>query len=171
MPKGTSKRARVPAPPLYFNHHDLSEPFASDTGYLLTYVSQMAYLDFDRALEPLDIDARQYGVMTLIAEGEYRSQIAISENLGLDRTHVVRLVDDLEDLGYVRREKDAADRRYYKLVLTESGEAVLEEAKKRAKHAQDDTYGCLSKDEREILTKVLRKLAEQRFSGKQETQV
>ncbi len=161
-----ARRNRVPVPPIYFHYHDLSEPFASDTGYLLTFVSQMAYMAFDEALEPMDIEARQYGVMTLIAEGKHRSQIAISENLGFDRTHVVRLVDSLEDLGYVRRERDRNDRRYYKLFLTPAGEAALKEAKERADNAQADTYGCLSGEEREALNKLLRKLGEQRFSKK-----
>ena len=160
------KRDRVPAPPLYFNHHDLDEPFASDTGYLLTFVSQMAYLAFDKALEPMDIDARQYGVMTLIAEGKHRSQIAISENLGFDRTHVVRLVDSLEALGYVIRQRDNDDRRYYKLFLTQEGQSALKEAKERADRVQADTYSCLSDEEREQLNTLLRKLGEQRFSKK-----
>ncbi|MEM9777986.1 MAG: MarR family transcriptional regulator, partial [Chloroflexota bacterium] len=137
---------------------------ASDTGYLLTYVSQMAYLEFDQALEPLDIDARQYGVMTLIDNGTHLSQIAISEKLGFDRTHVVRLVDDLEEIKYVLREKDPNDRRYYRLVLTEKGKAVLEEAKVRAAAAQDETYSCFSPEERETLNRLLRKLGNHRQS-------
>ncbi|MEM7797881.1 MAG: MarR family winged helix-turn-helix transcriptional regulator [Chloroflexota bacterium] len=159
-----SKRNRIPAPPIYFNYHDLTEPFASDTGYLLTYVSQMAYLQFDQALDPLNIDARQYGVMTLIYSGTHRSQIAISEKLGFDRTHVVRLVDDLEEIGYVQREKDPNDRRYYRLVLTAKGETVLKEAQERAAAAQADTYSCLDAEERTTLNRLLRKLGDQRFA-------
>ena len=162
-----TERARVSAPLLYFNHHDLTDVLARETGFLLSYVAQMGQLALDKSLEPLDIDARQLGVLILIGESEHRSQIAISQNMGLDRSHVVRLVDDLEDLNYVRREKDAADRRYYKLVLTEVGEAVLKEARLRSKHAEDDTYSCLSEAERETLNSLLREVAEQRFSREQ----
>ena len=162
-----TERARVSAPLLYFNHHDLTDVLARETGFLLSYVAQMGQLALDKSLEPLDIDARQLGVLILIGESEHRSQIAISQNMGLDRSHVVRLVDDLEDLNYVHREKDAADRRYYKLVLTEVGEVVLKEARLRSKHAEDGTYSCLSKAERETLTSLLRKVAEQRFSREQ----
>ncbi len=162
------KRDRVPVPPIYFKYHDLAEPFASDTGYLLTFVSQMAYMAFDKALEPMDIDARHYGVMTLVAQGDHRSQIAISENLGFDRTHVVRLVDNLEALGYVVRQRDRDDRRYYKLDLTEAGQAALKEAKERADRVQAETYSCLSSEERGVLNTLLRKLGEQQFSKNQD---
>ncbi len=161
------KRSRVPAPPLYFNSHDLSEALASETGYVLSYVAQMAQLVLEELLEPLHIDARQLGVMKLIAESEHRSQVAISQNMGLDRTHVVRLVDDLEGLGYVQRVKSTEDRRYYELILTPEGERVLSETRKVIGAADDDTYGCLNDAERETLHRLLRKVAEQRFPGQQ----
>ncbi len=160
----------MPAPPLYFNSHDLSEALASETGYVLSYVSQMAQLVLEELLEPLHIDARQLGVMKLIAESEHRSQVAISQNMGLDRTHVVRLVDDLEALGYVQREKSAHDRRYYELVLTPEGVRVLSETRRIIDAADDDTYGCLSEAERKTLHRLLRKVAEQRFPGKNESE-
>ncbi len=168
--RAVPKRNRVPAPPLYFNSHDLSETLASETGYVLSYVAQMAQLVLEEMLEPLHIDARQLGVMKLIAESEHRSQVAISQNLGLDRTHVVRLVDDLEALGYVQRVKSTHDRRYYELVLTARGERVLKESRSIIDAADSDTYGCLSGTERETLHRLLRKVAEQRFPSRQQAE-
>ena len=159
-----SKRARVPSPPLYFSHHDLTDALASHTGYLLSFVAQMAQLALDESLEPLDIDARQLGVMVLIGETAHRSQVAISQHLGLDRAHVARLVDDLETLGYVSRDADPSDRRYYNLTLTAQGQEVLNNAKKRSRETEDDVYQSLDGEERALFHTLLKRVAEKRFS-------
>lgn len=161
-----SKRVRVSSPPLYFNHHDLVEALASHTGYVLTYVAQMAQIALDESLEPLDIDSRQLGVLVLIAETEYRSQVAISEHMGLDRAHVARLVDDLEKLGYVSRDADLNDRRYYNLTLTLAGQDALQNAKRRSQETEDDVFQTLSDAERTTFHTLLKKVAEHRFSLK-----
>ncbi len=159
-----SKRARVPSPSLYFNHHDLVDALANHTGYLLSYVAQMAQLALDESLETLDIDARQLGVMVLIGETAHRSQVAISQHLGLDRAHVARLVDDLETLGYVSRDADPSDRRYYNLTLTERGQEVLEHAKQKSQETEDDVYQSLDDEERALFHTLLKRVAEKRFS-------
>ncbi len=164
-----AKRSRVPAPPIYFNHHDLANALSTYTGYLLSYVEQMAHIHVDERLKPLHIDVRQFGVMILIAETEHRSQIAISENMGLDRTHVVRLVDELERLGYVARDVEPADRRYYRLALTEKGVKAYEQAKAWTASAQDEIYATFSADERATFHRLLLKLSRESFPGSKRT--
>ncbi len=161
-----SKRARVPSPPLYFNHHNLVDALASHTSYLLTFVAQMAQMSLDESLGPLDIDTRQLGVMVLIAETEHRSQAAIGEHMGLDRAHVARLVDDLEETGYVSRDADPSDRRYYSLALTDKGQEALQTGKKKSQEIEADVFSSLSDEERTALHMSLRKVAEKRFSLK-----
>ncbi len=160
-----AKRSRVPAPAIYFSRHDLVPEFSRYIGYLLAYVSQMAQLRNDHALESLDIDSRQFGVLTLIGETEHRSQIAISEHMGLDRTHLVRLIDDLENKGYVSREKDPDDRRFYRLVLMPAGEKALDEAKRLVDQNENEIYEIFSKEERELFHNMLVRLSKERFPG------
>lgn len=161
-----SKRARVPSPSLYFNHHDLVDALSKHTSYVLSYVAQMAQMALDESLESLDIDARQLGVMVLIAETEHRSQVAVGKHMGLDSAHVARLVDDLEKLGYVSRDADPSDRRYYSLALTKKGRETLENAKQRSREIEDDVFGSLDDADRTLFHDLLRKVAEKRFSTK-----
>ncbi|MEM8530364.1 MAG: MarR family transcriptional regulator [Chloroflexota bacterium] len=161
-----AKRSRVPAPPIYFNYHDLPTAFADFTGYLLSYVAQMAHRRVDEALEPLDIDSRQFGVLILIGETEHRSQIAISEHMGLDRTHVVRLIDDLERISYVTRETDPTDRRYHRLKLTAAGTEALQKAKQAELIAQEEVYKTFSDEERATFHTLLLKLTTDSFPAR-----
>lgn len=165
-----AKRSRVPAPPIYFNYHDLPTAFADFTGYLLSYTAQMAHMRVDEALAPLDIDSRQFGVLILIGETEHRSQIAISDHMGLDRTHVVRLIDDLERINYVTRETDPTDRRYHRLTLTIAGTEALQKAKQAVAIAQDEVYQVFSDEERATFHSLLLKLTTNSFPARKNQQ-
>jgi len=50
-------------------------------------------------------------VLVAAARGNARNQLALAQQLGVDRTVMTYLIDDLERAGYVERRPDPADRR------------------------------------------------------------
>ncbi|MET0548925.1 MAG: MarR family transcriptional regulator [Xanthomonas sp.] len=68
---------------------------------------------------------------------------------------VTRLLDKLEDLGWVRREAHAQDRRALRLVLTDEGQALWQQLKRRGDDAIADALRDLSAEEREQLFSLL----------------
>ena len=94
-------------------------------GYLLKH----AQLRLAELAEPeyaaLGVTGRQIALLTLFAEGPARSQQDGAAQLGIDRTTMVALVDELEGKGLVRREVAPGDRRKRLVRLTEQGEDVL----------------------------------------------
>ncbi len=61
------------------------------------------------------------GVLRVVAAREPVSQREVSDQLMLDPSDVVTLVDILERAGMVERRRDPADRRRYALGITEAG--------------------------------------------------
>jgi DNA-binding MarR family transcriptional regulator len=133
-------------------------------GAVLAWASENAQDVADRALEPLGLTVKHFGVMTFLRyeterEGKRSlSQQAIGEQLRIDRTTMVSLIDDLERLGYVRRERNPGDRRAYVITLTPAGKR----AQARAEQAVDahalEFFGRLSDSEREELHRLLETL-------------
>ena len=67
-----------------------------------------------------------FGVLRVIAESaEPVSQRDVAERTMIDASDVVDLVDRLEAAGFVRRVRDADDRRRYTLVLTTEGRRAI----------------------------------------------
>jgi len=60
------------------------------------------------------------GVLNRLAVGPI-SRHELGEQLGIDRTTMVELIDDLEGQGVVVRRRNAADRRSYSIQLTPQG--------------------------------------------------
>lgn len=80
------------------------------------------------AVSDLPGGPRGYQVLSMAVEGACWNQAAIAERLGLDRTVMTHLIDDLEDAGMVVRRPDPADRRARRIEPTAKGQAAYEKA-------------------------------------------
>jgi DNA-binding MarR family transcriptional regulator len=149
-------------------HNDLPRLPASlhrRLGAVLSWAAQNAQVVANQALEPLGLTVKHFGVMTFLrdeAEPDHKrgslSQQAIGERLLIDRTTMVSLIDDLERAGYVRRERNPADRRAYVITLTAAGRKAQAEAEEAVDAHALRFFGQLAEDERQELHRLLTRL-------------
>ncbi|WP_206615581.1 MarR family winged helix-turn-helix transcriptional regulator [Solirhodobacter olei] len=79
-------------------------------------------------LSPLGLtEATWLPLLFLHREGPVR-QVELADYLGLDRSSVVRLIDNLSRQGLVERQDDPADRRAKLVVVTEAAADILRTA-------------------------------------------
>ena len=102
---------------------------------------------------------RGYLVLATLGRGEPGTQAALAEHLGVDRTMMTYLLDDLEDAELVERRPDPADRRARRVTLTETGQARLTELMCGLHSAEDDLLQPLDVEQRAQLRHLLRRLA------------
>jgi len=102
---------------------------------------------------------RGFQVMSIAAVSACSNQARIAERLGLDRTVMTYLVDDLEKAGLVERRPDPADRRARQVVLTAVGEKSFEAASTQILHVERAVLAGLSDEDagqfRELLMRVV----------------
>lgn len=127
-------------------------------GFLLGKALQQMEGKFADALSPINIDARQYGILLFIKENSNSSQKTISEKLQIDRTTMVSHVDHLETLNFVERTKNPYDRRAYSLVITEKGSDVLESCWSLLQDTELEVLSPLTEQEKQTLKKALLKV-------------
>ena len=111
------------------------------------------------ALEPFGISGRQCAVLLAVNEQAPSSQHDIAQRMGVDRTTMVALVDELEARGLVQRRPDARDRRKNVVALTEAGRTTLEGATRAVDEAERRFLGPLSDDEAAAFRAALRTAA------------
>ncbi|MDR7275223.1 MarR family winged helix-turn-helix transcriptional regulator [Catenuloplanes atrovinosus] len=105
--------------------------------YLLKHATMRLAALTDTALAPLGIDGKDFGALRVLAGGEPASQLQVAQRLGIDRTTMVALLDELERKGIVVRRPDPEDRRRNIVALTEQGRRTFEAA--RAAHAEAES--------------------------------
>ena len=95
-----------------------------DLGWMLGVVFRAYIKASDHALRDLPGGPRGYQVLTAAVGEPPQHQGAIAEELGIDRTVLTYLIDDLEKLSLVARRPDPADRRSRLVVATDDGRAT-----------------------------------------------
>lgn len=109
----------------------IPEVLADRSAFLITQAHLLMRSLADDALRPLGIEARHFGALAVASALGPCSQQQVAKALGVTPPVVVPIVDELEALELIRRERNPADRRSYALRLTPAGERTLSEARRR----------------------------------------
>jgi DNA-binding MarR family transcriptional regulator len=111
------------------------------------------------AFEQAGENVYHHGVLCTLAESPRETQATIAEALGLDRSWLVGLLDELEEEGLIERRRDPADRRRHLVSLQPAGKKKLEELRKISKQVEDEFLAPLDPEQREALHGLLLRLA------------
>jgi DNA-binding MarR family transcriptional regulator len=129
-------------------------------GFLLVQLGTHRHRRFAERLAPLDLHPRHFGMLNHLAANEGQSQQALSSALGIHRSAVVALVDDLEHRGLAERRRNPDDRRAYTLFLTPPGRELLAELQRVAEEDEAELLTALNTSERSQLISLLQRVAE-----------
>lgn len=102
-----------------------------------------------------------YGVLASLAESGPSSQAEIGRRLGVDRSDMVAILNDLEGEGYVTREPDPADRRRNSVVITRSGRSALARFDRAIAQAEKAFLSTLDDQERKEFISLLQRISNQ----------
>jgi DNA-binding MarR family transcriptional regulator len=132
---------------------------AADLGWALSVVLRAYVKAAGAATAALPGGPRGYQVLAAAAREEPGSQSALAHRLGIDRTVMTYLLDDLAAAGLVERRPDPADRRSRRVVATAHGRRVLADLERRLHHAEDHLLAGLDAAERTTLRSLLGRVA------------
>jgi len=128
---------------------------SADFGQALSALLR-AYLEGAReAIDHLPGGPRGFQILSISSDGDCSNQATIAYRLGIDRTVMTYLVDDLERAGLVERRPDPADRRARQVVLTAKGECVLAASAAQLGDIERAVLGGLNADEAEVFRGLL----------------
>jgi DNA-binding MarR family transcriptional regulator len=105
--------------------------------------------------ELMGLKLRQLMLLSYLNSGAPALQQQLCEALWLDANNCVLLLNELEDLGYIERRRDTADRRRHVVELTDEGRIALERAERAQESLGDEMFAALSEEERATLRSLL----------------
>jgi DNA-binding MarR family transcriptional regulator len=126
--------------------------------YLASHLAQIGRRVLADALAERGLRLPHFAVLTGLADFGPLAQHDLADRLGLNRSHLVGYLDEVERRGLVGRERDPEDRRRQRVTLTDDGHALAGELLALAKRSQREFLGVLSDDERETLVELMRRV-------------
>jgi DNA-binding MarR family transcriptional regulator len=102
-----------------------------------------------------------WGYVVLLALGEepVRTQAALAESIGADKTRIIGVLDELQRGGLIRRDPDPADRRVNLLSLTAEGRHRRAAAQAGIQAQEERLLGRLSPADRDAFVRVLQTIS------------
>jgi DNA-binding MarR family transcriptional regulator len=132
-----------------------------DFGFSLIVLARAHQAAVSAALNDVPHGPRGYQTLAAVAHGAQPNQLALATYLGIDRTVMTYVIDDLVAAGLVERRLNPADRRERKIAATAKGTRTLQSLERKVQAAEDEILGPLTADEQATLRSLLSRTARQ----------
>jgi DNA-binding MarR family transcriptional regulator len=126
-------------------------------GYQLRLAQITVFNDFAASARDFDVSPGRFGMLVLIEVNPGVTQTRLAEAVGLDRSTLVAVLDQLEERGLLERRR-GVDRRTNGLWLTRRGKSLVARMKERIRAHEDRLAARLSETERDALLALLRRI-------------
>src|SRR3954465_14953413 len=100
---------------------EIAEDVQADLGWALGVVLRGYAKSAQTVIAEVPGGPRGFQGLASAVAGTAPTQLALANKLGIDRTVMTYLLDDLEQAGLIERQPDPADRRARRVVATEAG--------------------------------------------------
>ena len=142
---------------------------SSDLEALIGYNLKRAYVivqaDFRSALGKDGMSARVFSALSLCVRHPNITQSELARMMGIERSGLVGIVDELEAKRFLSRAAVPGDRRVQALVPTEAGREAYVEAMAAVRAHEEHLFADLTSAEKETLLTLLRKIRQRESDG------
>ncbi len=124
-------------------------------GFALSDVSRLMRKKFDLAARSMGVTGPQWRVLFLLKRMPGLNQGQIAEQLEVEPITTCRMIDRLEQAGFVERRRDPTDRRAWQIFSTERAGPLLDRLRVIADALADQALTGLSPEEVSTLRALL----------------
>lgn len=129
-------------------------------GFLLGNLAKKTAARFVQLMQAEGVDLGHSGwiVLSRLWEEDGLTQQEISERSGVAKPNISTYIDTLEKSDYVVRVDDPADRRNYRIYMTQKAKKLKDKCQGLAQQSNDETMQHLTSTEKETLLRLLHKM-------------
>lgn len=100
-----------------------------------------------------------YSVLLSLRSEPVRTQAALAQSIGADKTRIIAVLDDLQGRGLIDRQPDRTDRRAHVLSLTDEGRRVRDAAQAEIQRREELLLDRLAPADRRGFLRALQQLS------------
>ena len=132
-------------------------PVAEFAGQLFFRLWRATHTRTAELLASIGLTPALFALLNVIGAREGAIQQELGTALGIDRSTMVALIDQLESAGLAKRRTSRTDRRAREIVITPKGRRQLDRARALIVQVEDEVLSGLDETERPQLLALLRR--------------
>ncbi|MFW2850433.1 MarR family winged helix-turn-helix transcriptional regulator [Sphingomonas sp. TX0543] len=130
----------------------------SSPGYIVRLINQMSMAGLDRVLAEEGVTATQWMTLVSLHFGFADTCADLARNMAHDKGAMTRLIDALEERGWVERTRAEDDRRVIRLALTPVGFEVAMRGRRKVIECWNHWLADWTREEVDSLLTMMRRL-------------
>jgi DNA-binding MarR family transcriptional regulator len=138
-------------------HPSADAPVTEFAGQLFFRLWRATHTRTAEALGSIGLTPALFALLNVVGAREGAIQQELGEALGIDRSTMVSLIDQLEGAGLARRRPSATDRRAREIAITPKGRRLLQRARGLIAQVEEEVLAGLTAAERRDLLALLRR--------------
>jgi DNA-binding MarR family transcriptional regulator len=138
-------------------HPSPEAPVTEFAGQLFFRLWRATHTRTAEVLGSVGLTPALFALLNVIGAREGAIQQELGAALGIDRSTMVSLIDQLESEGLAKRRPSATDRRAREIAITPKGRRLLQRARGLISQVEDEVLAGLSAAERRELLALLRR--------------
>ena len=118
-------------------------------------IARRVRYSFDGRTRNMGVTRPQWRMLITLSRMDGPTQSEVAELLEVERITLCRMVDRLAEAGLVERRADPADRRVWRLYLTEKARPIVDQLTTISEALEHDLLSVLNPSERQMLVELL----------------
>ena len=147
---------RQPLSVALYTHTHYVRAMADSLGFLVNDVARLIRRRFDERARGVGATRAQWKTLLVLSRNEGLNQGALADRLEVEPITLCRMIDRLEDAGLVERRRDPADRRAWRLFLTDAARPKIAQLQTLADGMFEDIFAGVTPAARERLADTLK---------------
>ena len=124
-------------------------------------LSRYGWRYFMKQIKEPKMSNAMYQICIVVAQNEGISQDGVSKTLKMDKSSVAKIVTKAVKDGYLSRQENMADRRQYRLSVTESGMVCVAEMIQALENWQAELLSHISEEDHQEFNRILELIYQQ----------
>jgi DNA-binding MarR family transcriptional regulator len=135
-------------------------PVTEFAGQLLFRLWRASHVRVADVLGSVGLTPALFALLNVIAAREGAIQQELGAAMGIDRTTMVSLIDQLESGGLAKRRPSPTDRRAREIAITPKGRRLMQRSRRMISETEDEVLAGLTAGQRRELVNLLRRALE-----------
>lgn len=127
-------------------------------GFLISDVSRLLRRRFDERARLIGVTRAQWRAIKFVERREGINQGGLADLLEVEPITLCRMIDRLEEAGLVERRRDPADRRAWRIFLTDRARPLLDDLHRIADELYDIGLAGVSAAEQRAMSDALQRM-------------